>query len=394
MTDKQSEAEATRKQRLYLLLEGGARTSRGVRIMDGFLTVLIVANVAAVAAETMPWLYERYGDAFIVFETVSVLIFAIEYLLRLWVCTEHLPLRHMSSWRARLNFARTPYMVIDLLAILPTVLLVLFGFDFRAIRIFRLLRLLKLARYSPAIVTLAHVLYAERRALGASMVIMFGLLMLSSSMIYYLERVEQPDNFGSIPASMWWAMATLTTVGYGDVVPHTALGKIFGGLVTILGIAMYGLPIAIIASGFTNEFYRRDFIITWGMIANVPLFSRLPPHTIEHVTKAVRAREVPAGYEIMRRGDEADAMYIIITGQVRVELPDTQYLLGEGDYFGILSLMYNIDRPATVDARSECQLMMLMKNGFDHLIETQPELMAEMKAIADQRMEEGGVQLT
>ena len=253
---------------------------------------------------------------------------------------------------------------------------------------------LKLARYSPAIVTLAHVLYAERRALGASMVIMFGLLMLSSSMIYYLERVEQPDNFGSIPASMWWAMATLTTVGYGDVVPHTALGKIFGGLVTILGIAMYGLPIAIIASGFTNEFYRRDFIITWGMIANVPLFSRLPPHTIEHVTKAVRAREVPAGYEIMRRGDEADAMYIIITGQVRVELPDTQYLLGEGDYFGILSLMYNIDRPATVDARSECQLMMLMKNGFDHLIETQPELMAEMKAIADQRMEEGGVQLT
>ena len=394
MTEKRSEIEPTRKKRLYELLEGGARTGRGPRIMDIFLTILILANVAAVAAETIPWLYQRHHGAFVLFEAVSVLIFAIEYGLRLWVCNEHLALRRTNPWRARLNFALTPYMVIDLLAILPTVLLVLFGFDFRFIRIFRLLRLLKLARYSPAIVTLAHVLYVERRALGASMVIMFGLLMLSSAMIYYLERVEQPDNFGSIPASMWWAMATLTTVGYGDVVPHTALGKVFGGLVTILGIAMYGLPIAIIASGFTNEFYRRDFVVTWGMVANVPLFANLVPDTIENVTKAVRAREVPAGYEIMRRGEEADAMYIILSGQVRVELPDTHYMLGEGDYFGVLSLLYNIDRPATVDARTKCQLMMLMKNDFDHLIETEPDVMEEMKAIADQRIEEGGVQLT
>ena len=202
------------KQQLYELLEGGNRATAGQRAVDCFLGVLIVINVLAVALESVPRFDAKYGPVFLWFEVASLAIFSAEYLVRLWVCTEHPPLKRLTPLEARRRYALSPFMVIDLLAILPSLVVSLLGVDLRFLRIFRLLRLLKLARYSPTIITLGRVLWQDRHALGAVLVIMFGLLMLSASVMSIVEGEAQPEDFGTIPAAMWWAMAALTTVGY------------------------------------------------------------------------------------------------------------------------------------------------------------------------------------
>jgi len=261
--------------------------------------------------------------------------------------------------------------------------------DLRFLRIFRLLRLLKLARYSPTIITLGRVLYEERRALFAVVIIMFGLLMLSASVMTIIEGVAQPEAFGSIPAAMWWALATLSTVGYGDVVPVTAPGRIFGGIVTLLGVAMYALPIAIIAAGFTNESRRRDFVITWGMVARVPLFAKLDPVALSKVGGLLRSKSVPSGYEIVHRGQPADSMYFIVSGEVVVDIDDHRVSLEEGDFFGEIALLHDTTRRAHAYAVTECRLMQLMKSDFHGLMETEPALRAEIAEVAAERLRQG-----
>ena len=156
-------------------------------------------------------------------------------------------------------------MIIDLLAILPFYLYLLVPFDLRALRVlrlFRLFRLLKLLRYSPALLTLKRVVAREYRALLGALLLMMMLMLFSAAIIYFLEREAQPDKFGSIPAAAWWALATLTTIGYGDIVPITPWGKVFGGIVMLFGLGMFALPIAILATGFSQESARHEFVVT------------------------------------------------------------------------------------------------------------------------------------
>ena len=377
------------KQRLYDLLEGGNRAKFSQRCVDFLLGILIIGNVLAVALESVPRFGAAYHGAFLAFEVFSLVVFTGEYLTRLWVCTEHPPLKRLAPGEARRRYALSPFMVIDFLAIFPTLVVSIIGVDLRFLRIFRLLRLLKLARYSPTIITLGRVLFEERRALGAVVIIMFGLLMLSASIMTIIEAEAQPEAFGSIPAAMWWALATLSTVGYGDVVPITALGRIFGGVVTLLGVAMYALPIAIIAAGFTNESRRRDFVITWGMVARVPLFAKLDPVALSKIGGLLRSKSVPSGYEIAHRGQPADSMYFIVSGEVVVDIDDNRVTLEEGDFFGEIALLLDTQRRAHAYAVTECRLMQLMKSDFHGLMETEPELRQEIAAVAAERMRQG-----
>ena len=377
------------KQRLYDLLEGGNRATASQRAIDLWLGLLIVGNVLAVALESVARFHDHYGGAFAAFEIFSLAVFSAEYVIRLWVCTEHPPLKRLAPGAARRRYALSPFMIIDLLAILPSLIVSIIGVDLRFLRIFRLLRLLKLARYSPTIITLGRVLYGERRALFAVVIIMFGLLMLSASIMTIIEAEAQPQAFGSIPASMWWALATLSTVGYGDVVPITALGRMFGGVVTLLGVAMYALPIAIIAAGFTNESRRRDFVITWGMVARVPLFAKLDPVALSKVGGLLRSKSVPSGYEIAHRGQPADSMFFIVSGEVVVDIDDHRVTLEEGDFFGEIALLHDTTRRAHAYAVTECRLMQLMKSDFHGLMETEPTLRAEIAEVAAERLRQG-----
>ena len=204
-----------------------------------------------------------YHDFFVIFEIVSVLIFTVEYFARVWSCVDFEKYENYGTpWQIRWHYIRSPMAIIDLIVILPFFFAFFFAFffvlDLRALRILRLFRILKLTRYSVAMRTLLSVLKEETPALIAAYIIMLTIVILTSSGIYLLEHDVQPEHFGNIPRAMWWAIVTLTTVGYGDVVPITPLGKLFGGLIALVGISMVALPTGIIASGFGNAFRRNQ----------------------------------------------------------------------------------------------------------------------------------------
>jgi len=242
------------KTRIFGILEPGDEDSK---YFDPFITVLIVLNVAAVVLETVDWLNASYGRLFRAFDLFSVAVFTVEYILRLWSCTENPKFKTPIS--GRLHYLITPMAIIDLLAILPFYLpLVLPDFRFiRAIRLFRLFRILKLARYSDALKTFADVLNLKKEELGVTFFATLILLVVASSMVYEAENEVQPEAFANIPDAMWWGVVTLTTVGYGDIYPVTPLGKFIGSFVVISGIGLFALPAGILASGFNEVLQRR-----------------------------------------------------------------------------------------------------------------------------------------
>lgn len=389
-TDPRPGAESL-KRRVFRMLEAASPDDRLGLLCDWVMIALILANVAAAVAETVAVLSARYGGAFRAFEIFSVAVFTIEYAARLWVCTEHISLKDYGPIKARLRFAVGPFAVIDLIAILPFYLaLFLPAADLRVLRVFRLLRLFKLARYSPALATLWRVLVDERRALAAALIIMLGLLTLSATAMYYAERAAQPAVFGSIPSAMWWALATLTTVGYGDVVPVTTLGRAIGGLVMIFGLGMFALPIGIIASGFASEIRRRDFVVTWGLVARVPIFAKLDALSVSRITNLLRARVVQPGTTIMHQGDVADAMYFIASGEVEIAIEGAHepVNLSDGDFFGEIALLRHSERSATARALTRCRLLVLEVDDFNELMAADADLRAAISAVAERRLTE------
>jgi voltage-gated potassium channel len=374
------------KARLYHILEAGKTSDRASLIFDVSMTILIIANVVAFSLETVPDIAAQYGDLLEAFNIASVAVFTVEYLARIWVCTEHGPYRRLNGFTARARFVRTPMMIVDLLAIAPFYLAFFVAIDLRVLRVFRLLRFFKLARYSPALSSLSRVLWQERRALGAAMIVMSGALLVSSTLLYFIERHEQPEAFGSVPAAMWWSMATLTTVGYGDVVPVTAAGRLVGALVMLFGLGMFALPIGIIATGFSQEIHRREFAITWGMVARVPLFSELEAEQIFAIMGRLEAVSLPRGSHIAHAGDPADAMYFIISGEVLVERhPEDAIYLREGDFFGEMALLRNATRQHELTVSADCNLLKLASDDFTMLARRHPEIRDAVLKVARER---------
>ncbi|MCB0713170.1 MAG: ion transporter [Ignavibacteriae bacterium] len=218
------------------------------------ITILIVLNVIAVMIETMKEAYNEYHVIFHWIEIFSVAAFTVEYLLRLWAVVED-P-RFSRPIRGRLRYAVSFFALVDLFAILPFYLPMLFKIDLRTIRVlrlFRLFRLMKLGRYSRAAQVIVEVFRNRREELTMSIGTIILLLIISSTVIFYLEHEAQPDSFPNIPASLWWGVVTLTTVGYGDVYPITVGGKVFAAFISILSIGLVALPSGIIVSGFVRE---------------------------------------------------------------------------------------------------------------------------------------------
>lgn len=371
---------------IYLTVEAGGSSS-SARYFDDFMVVLILANVLAVILESVPSIHNAFATAFFVFDVVSVAIFTIEYVLRLWASIEIPAIRQRGPILGRLMFARRPSQIIDLLAFAPSYFTFLFpGVDLRVLRMFRLLRFLKLVRYSPAMVTLGRALYEERRALVGAMILMIGTAVFSGTIMHLIEGAAQPKQFGTIPDAMWWALATLTTIGYGDAVPITPLGKMFGAIVMICGLGLFALPIGIVATAFVNEIHRRDFVVTWGMVARVPLFSALDAAAIAEVMKIMRTRAVSAGTVIAARGEEAEGMFFIADGEVRIQLPRKQITLGAGEFFGELALLKRVKRMGTVTAVSRTHMMIIDALDFENLLDRDETLRARIFEIADERL--------
>jgi voltage-gated potassium channel len=371
------------RRRLYEILEVGGAGRPAARLLDAVMVGIIGLNLAVGAVETLPGVTAHHQFLFDVFEIFCVFVFILEYVIRLWVCLENSAVSNQPDFLPkRLRFALTPAMLIDLVAILPSIFYLFLLPDFRFIRVFRLVRLLKLGRYSPAMSSLWRVILQERHALSAALLIMLGMLMFSSSVIYYLERSVQPDVFGSIPEAMWWAISTLTTVGYGDVVPITPFGRIFGGMVMIFGLGMFALPIGIVASGFSTEIHRQEFVVRWALVANVPLFGGLDASTIAMIGNLLKSRNVPEGHVVARMGDVADRMFFVVSGDVEMVDAKQRIRLEEGSFFGLASLLKNARRPATYVAASKCQLLALEAAHFQYLMATQPQLRRRVDVMA------------
>ena len=374
--------------RLYELLEHDhppySAGSRFVRL----IVALIVVDVLAAILASVPELDASFDRLFTSIEIAAVLAFALEYAARVWSVAGH-SLRHVSPTRARLEYMVSSLGIIDLLAFLPSAIALIIG-DKTALVLFGMLPFLKLVRYSPAMRSLLSVIHAERRTLFGCLVILSAAVLLFASLLYAIEHNVQPDKFGTIPQAMWWAIVTLGTVGYGDVVPATPLGKLVSVFAIVVGFAMIALPVAIISTAFADEVRRRDFVVTWGMLARVPLFSHLSAAEIADIMRLLKARTIEANEILVRRGDAASSMYFITTGEVEIELPTQRVRLADGTFFGEIALLHRTKRSGTVTATRQTRLLVLDAQDFHALIERVPTLAAHVHKTAQARLADAG----
>ena len=227
-------------------------------IVDIFLFVLILLNVTAVCLESVKFIRESYSTSFLYFEIFSVIIFSIEYILRVWSAPSQKNKVSKSAFKKRLGYIFSFTGIIDLAAILPSILPIFFGgLDLRWLRVLRLLRLLKISNYSSALEDFFSAIKEEWQSFSAALYLILIALFLSSSLMYIAEHEAQPDNFSSIPETMWWGLITLTTVFYGDVSPVTPLGKIIGAFTAIMGVCTVALLTGIVATSFSNQRSRK-----------------------------------------------------------------------------------------------------------------------------------------
>ena len=245
------------KKIVFQILDISEVDSPAERVLNIILIALISLNVIAIILESIESLREHFNTEFRIFETISVIIFSIEYLLRIWTSNEASNYRNPILGRIRYIFS--PMALIDLVAILPFYIPLVITLDLRflrAIRLIRLFRIFKLGRYSEALRTLAAVLKSKRQDLFITLFSVVILLIIASSLMYIIENEAQPKSFSNIPAAMWWGIATLTTVGYGDVYPITSMGKLLGALIAVLGLGLFALPAGILGSGFIEEIQK------------------------------------------------------------------------------------------------------------------------------------------
>ncbi|MFA6714831.1 MAG: ion transporter [Victivallaceae bacterium] len=240
------------RKRVWEILRATHRDDSLSKSVNLFIIILVVVNIIAFVLQTVDSIDRKYGSQLYVFEVFSVIIFTIEYIARLLTCSTELRFR---GFRGLVRFMRTPMAVIDLLAILPFYMPFL-GIDLRIVRIFRIFRvfrIFKIGRYYSSLQMIRNVFSRKKEELVMTSIIMLVMLLLSATFLYYAERDIQPDKFSSIPEAMWWAVITLTTVGYGDVVPITVWGKTCCAVIAILGVGFFALPISIVGSGFVEE---------------------------------------------------------------------------------------------------------------------------------------------
>lgn len=374
------------RRRVHIVLDGGAG-DRTARLVHGGLVALVALSVGAAIFESDPDSAASYGPIFRAVEYVAVAAFSLEYALRIWSAPEHTPYAGMSAFAARKAFILSPSAIVDLFAILPVYLSFFVAADLRILLFLRLSRFFKLARYSPGIRSIVAVLEAERKALGASAIVLFGAVLFTATAMHIVERDAQPDAFRSIPAAMWWAIQTIATVGYGDIVPQTGAGRVIAAVSMVMGFVMLGLPVGIVATAFAEEIHRREFVVTWSMVAKVPLFSSLDASSIAEIMRYLRAQSMPAGALIVRRGEPAHSMYFIAAGEVEIDLAPAPVRLGEGQFFGEIALLRKTRRTANVRATAPTKLLILDAFDLHNFTQRNPEVGRHIEAVAASRAE-------
>ena len=365
-----------------LTREGGGAAGQAIR---AGLVLLIVISVTTAVLQSVPQIGRAHGNLLDVVLLVTTIGFAIEYIVRVWIAADRPGASGAARERLRYMFSLPG--IIDLVAAIPFALTPHLGLNLDWLDI---VPIFKLLRHTAAFQFMVEAVYSERRVLWSAAVLMLALLVFQSSLVYYFERDAQPDKLGSIPEAMWWGIVTLTTVGYGDVTPVTPWGKVAGGLTAVMGLCMFAIPVGIIASAFIEAVRRREFVDTWNLVAKVPLFRTLDAARIAAVAGVLRARRAERGERLIRKGDQADSMYFIVSGEVEVdqETGAPKGRLTAGDFFGEIALIADRTRTATVTAQSASKLLVLHKDDFESFMNAHPDLKNAVRVAAARRLEE------
>jgi voltage-gated potassium channel len=303
-------------------------------------------------------------------------LFAVEWLARLV---------HAVRARRGLAYAISGGGLVDGLAALAVPIAIASGTDVRSAWLLGVFWLLKLVPGIPGLRRLRRVLVLESGPLLSVAVLFLMVVLFASVAVHVLESSVQPAVFGSLPATLWWAVVTLTTVGYGDVVPVTPLGRIIAAMVMICGLGVFGLWTGILATGFASETRRDNFLKTWDSVTKVPFFAALGPAAIADVTHMLRTMDLPPRTMIVRKGQAGDCMYFIAEGEVEVDLPGKKVRLGEGDFFGEMALLGKRQRSANISTTQLSKLLVLDLVDFHVLMARHPDLARTIDAEATRR---------
>ena len=373
------------RRRLYLLLQPEA-SDKGAWIFRLVHHLMVAAGIAIMLTATVTVIADAYSLLLAIgFYTVAA-FFLVEYLARLIAAPEAPGGEHRRPIEARLDWATSLGGIFDLVSALPGIIALahvpeagLFGFIWA----------FKYVRYSPGLASLGRVISHARQQL-LSVLLGFAIVLLAAaSLAYLLERHAHPENpeaFASIPAALWWGIVTMTTTGYGDVVPHTIAGRALSGIVMVGGILIFALWTGIIVNGYAEELRRREFLRTWELVSKVPVFHHIGASLIAEVARLLRSRDYPQGAVIMRRGEAGDCMYFVVEGEVEVQLQSGPISLGADEFFGELALLTGEPRNATVVATHPCTVLALDIVDFHELLARQPELARVIREEARKRL--------
>lgn len=368
-----------------LLADDRSDAGIGHRLTSSLILAGIFACAAAIVLASTPLVEDHYAVWLDRVREATDIFFTAEYLLRIWIAPLYAYGGRQRPGMMRLRYMRSFLGVVDLIVILPFWINLMVPFPRDLFLALEMLTLFKLARYTPGLSLVARVLRRELPALGAAMVTVGVLLVISSCIMYALENEAQPQVFGSIPQALWWGIVTVGSVGYGDMIPITPLGKLFNGFVIILGVATFAIPAGLLASGFAEEFRRREFIVTWRAVAALPLFAQLDAGAIAEIAGLLKPQIMPAGGIIVRKGDRAETMFFILSGEVEVEILPSPVVLGAGQYFGEIALLRRTERTATVSAVTTCRLLALEVADFQRLLRVHPTIREHIAAVAEER---------
>ena len=364
--------------------------SRSGRRWRAFHLLVLGSGLLAVAVSSVPSLPDTVEHLLAFVIALVAAVFLVEYALRLWSAPETLRYGGLSEGRARLAWALSATGLIGLLAVVPA-----FAITLRAIRadsdiaaIFCILWILKLSVHAPAMTTLARVISNERATLASVLIIFVIVLVAAATATHFFERSDQPDLFGDLPSSLWWAVVTLTTTGYGDIVPHTVGGRIVGSVVMVSGILVLALMTGILATGFAEEVRRREYLRVWDQVVKVPMFTELGTVTLSEIVGKLRVRYYPPRFVVVRRDEPGDSMFFISEGEVEVRLPRQPVRLGQGGFFGEMALLDRLPRSATVVTSQPTTLLVLYASDFYEIAANIPSLVEAVEHEARRRRAE------
>jgi voltage-gated potassium channel len=373
------------RRRLYVLLRPESPGPMA-RIFRAVHHAMAAFGIAIMLMVTVRPLEAAYGDALAGGFNVAAAFFLAEYVLRLLAAPEAPGGEHRGALGAQIHWALSLAGLFDLASGLPGVAAAVYG---PGATLFGFIWAFKFVRYSPGLASLGRVVSHARHALLSVLLGFCIVLLTAASVAYLLERNAHPEDpaaFASIPAALWWGIETMTTTGYGDVVPRTIAGRALSGVVMVGGILIFALSTGILVNGYAEELRRRDFLRTWELVARVPFFHNISAALIAEVARLLRPRDYPEGAVIMRRGEHGDCMYFVVEGEYEVQLQTGPIRLGAGHFFGELALLTGEPRNATVVATRACTLLALDIVDFHELLARQPELARVIRDEAHKRL--------